>query len=222
MAPEYGATCGLFPVDSETLRYMRVSGRPESQIALVEEYFRAQGLFHSPDSPEAEYTSTVSLDLGDVEPSVAGPKRPQDRVALGGAGESFRESFPAKASGGGVATMTKTGIQDGSVVIAAITSCTNTSNPYVMMAAGLVARKARALGLKPKPWVKTSLAPGSRVVSHYLDQSGFQEDLDAIGFNIVGYGCTTCIGNSGPLHEEISADIKANDLAVVSRSKRQS
>ncbi|MBX3097590.1 MAG: aconitate hydratase AcnA [Fimbriimonadaceae bacterium] len=216
MAPEYGATCGLFPVDGETLRYLRVSGRPESQIALVEEYFRAQGLFHSSDSPEAEYTSTLSLDLGDVEPSVAGPKRPQDRVPLSGAGESFRESFPITSGGGGVATMTKTGIQDGSVVIAAITSCTNTSNPYVMMAAGLVARKARALGLKPKPWVKTSLAPGSRVVSRYLDQSGLQEDLDAMGFNIVGYGCTTCIGNSGPLHEEISADIKANDLAVVS------
>jgi aconitate hydratase len=215
MAPEYGATCGLFPVDAETLRYLRVSGRNEAKIQLVEDYCRAQGVFHTPDAPEAEYTSTLELDLSQVEPSVAGPKRPQDRSPLSKAGESYRAAFPPK-SGGGVATLTKTGIQDGSIVIASITSCTNTSNPSVMMAAGLVARKAHALGLRPKSWVKTSLAPGSRVVSRYLEDSGLQDDLDALGFNIVGFGCATCIGNSGPLPEEITADIKANDLAVVS------
>lgn len=209
MAPEYGATCGLFPVDAETIRYLRTSGRDEIHIARVEAYYREQNLFHTADSPEAEYSSTLSLDLGDVEPSVAGPKRPQDRSILSQAQASFRNVFPHREK-------TPSVLNDGDVVIAAITSCTNTSNPSVMMAAGMVARKAVAKGLKPKSWVKTSLAPGSRVVTEYLAHSGLLPDLESVGFNVVGYGCTTCIGNSGPLPEAISAQVKERDLAVVS------
>lgn len=209
MAPEYGATCGLFPVDEETLRYMMVSGRDESQIALVRDYYAAQGLLHSPDSPEADYSSKLELDMGSVRPSVAGPKRPQDRAELSKARDTFFGTFPdAKGSA--------EELSHGSIVIASITSCTNTSNPSVMVAAGLVARKANALGMKPKPWVKTSLAPGSRVVEKYLEAAGLQGDLDAIGFNIVGFGCTTCIGNSGPLPDEIAAQVRSKDLTVVS------
>ena len=237
MAPEYGATCGLFPVDAETVRYLQVSGRPEAQVALVEAYYRAQGLWHTPESPEAEYSSTLHLDLADVEPSVAGPKRPQDRVTLSGAGGSFAKTFPDAVPNRGAARQaapvsTAVAVLEtespnvsrevcdqlthGDIVIAAITSCTNTSNPSVMVAAGLVARKARALGLKPRPWVKTSLAPGSRVVTRYLESAGLLEDLNAVGFNVVGYGCTTCIGNSGPLPEEVSRAVNERDLAVVS------
>lgn len=226
MAPEYGATCGLFPVDEETLRYMRISGRSDEQVALVKDYFTAQGLFHTADSPEAEYSSVLELDLGDVEPSVAGPKRPQDRSVLSEARGSFFAAFPEAvpgsdvvADGGGTAVAVKPAtdtLTHGSVVIAAITSCTNTSNPYVMVAAGLVARKARALGLRPKPWVKTSLAPGSRVVTRYLDDAKLSDDLDAVGFNLVGYGCTTCIGNSGPLPDEVRNQVVERDLTVVS------
>ncbi len=209
MAPEYGATCGLFPVDEETLRYLMVSGRAESQVALVRDYYAAQGLLHTADSAEAEYSSRLELDMGSVKPSVAGPKRPQDRAELSKAKETFFEAFPD-------ATGSADALSHGSVVIASITSCTNTSNPSVMVAAGLVARKARALGMTPKPWVKTSLAPGSRVVERYLEAAGLQEDLDAIGFNIVGFGCTTCIGNSGPLPDEVAAVVREKDLTVVS------
>ena len=212
MAPEYGATMGFFPVDAETLRYLRASGRSEEQLALVEAYFRAQGMFHAPGAPEAEYTSILSLDLGSVVPSVAGPKRPQDRSPLPNARDSYHAAFPQLPDRNGKSDT----LSNGSIVIAAITSCTNTSNPTVMVAAGLVARKAHALGLRPKPWVKTSLAPGSRVVTEYLSESGLLKDLDAIGFNVVGYGCTTCIGNSGPLPEEVSKEVVANDLNVVS------
>ncbi|MBS1710935.1 MAG: aconitate hydratase AcnA [Armatimonadetes bacterium] len=209
MAPEYGATCGLFPVDEETLRYMTVSGRDESHIALVRDYYTKQGLMHTADSPVADYSATLELDLGTVQPSVAGPKRPQDRALLGQARDTFKAAFPDAVCDSG-------NLSNGSVVIAAITSCTNTSNPSVMVAAGLVARKARALGLKPKPWVKTSLAPGSRVVEKYLESAGLQSDLDAMGFNIAGFGCTTCIGNSGPLPEDVSSQVREADLAVVS------
>ena len=209
MAPEYGATCGLFPVDEETLRYLRTSSRPEDQVALVEAYYKAQGLFHTPDSPAAEYSSTLELDLSTVEPSLAGPKRPQDRTTLSGARDTFFGTFPKQPEN-------KDTLTNASVVIAAITSCTNTSNPSVMMGAGLVAKKAAALGLKPKPWVKTSLAPGSRVVTRYLEESGLLAELEKVNFHVVGYGCTTCIGNSGPLPEEVSKEVKENDLAVVS------
>jgi len=230
MAPEYGATCGIFPVDDETIRYLRVTGRDENHIAFVEAYLREQGLFHTPETPEAEYSSHLHLDLGDVVPSVAGPKRPQDRSPLGEAGRSFRAAFesvlPPRSSGGGAAVIERVEtdrLTHGSVVIAAITSCTNTSNPSVMVAAGLVARKpglvarkAVERGLTPKPWVKTSLAPGSKVVTEYLQKSGLLDDLDAIGFNVVGYGCTTCIGNSGPLPDVTSKSIQDEDLVVVS------
>ncbi len=226
MAPEYGATCGIFPVDSETLRYLKVSGRDEEQIDLVHDYMEHQGMLHTPDAPVAEYSSTLKLDLADVEPSVAGPKRPQDRSPLSKARDSYYAAFPESKPGtdsgstnGGTAVMERTAtdtLTHGSVVIAAITSCTNTSNPSVMVAAGLVARKARALGMKPKPWVKTSLAPGSKVVTRYLEHAGLLDDLDSIGFNLVGYGCTTCIGNSGPLPEEISKEVEQRDLTVVS------
>ncbi|MCW5937061.1 MAG: aconitate hydratase AcnA [Fimbriimonadaceae bacterium] len=226
MAPEYGATCGLFMIDEETLRYLRTSGRPESQVDLVEAYAREQGIFHQPGGAEAEYSSTLELDLGDVEPSVAGPKRPQDRSPLAKARDSFFQAFPNAVPGsdrprekGGAAVMDRAKTETlthASVVIAAITSCTNTSNPSVMMAAGLVAKKANALGLKPKPWVKTSLAPGSKVVTEYLQAAGLLAELDAIGFNLVGYGCTTCIGNSGPLPEDVSREVNQRDLTVVS------
>ncbi len=222
MAPEYGATCGLFPVDNETLNYLRRSGRSEELVELVKDYYQAQGLFHSSDTPIAQYSSTLELDLGDVEPSVAGPKRPQDRSVLSKAKSTFFEAFPTSIPGsdnpelsGGTAVATER-LTHGSVVIAAITSCTNTSNPSVMVAAGLVARKANALGIKPKPWVKTSLAPGSRVVTRYLESAGLLPDLESVGFNVVGYGCTTCIGNSGPLPDIVRNEVIEKDLTVVS------
>ena len=210
MAPEYGATCGFFPVDDEAIRYLHVSGRDEALIQLVQDYYKAQGLYHSVGYAEPTYSNTLSLDLSTVEPSTAGPKRPQDRVVLSKVRDSLHAAFPEMPA------PDTSSLSNGSVVIAAITSCTNTSNPYVMVAAGLVARKANALGLKPKPWVKTSLAPGSKVVTEYLTKSGLQTDLDAVGFNTVGYGCTTCIGNSGPLPEEVSAAVQKDDLTVCS------
>lgn len=220
MAPEYGATCGFFPIDQETLRYLHMTGRDEERIALVEAYAKENGFWRGADY-EPVYSSTLHLDMGDVVPAISGPKRPQDHTPLDEASDSFfkvvadyRKGAPAKQEVA-VAGEDYT-IGDGSVVIASITSCTNTSNPYVMIGAGLVARKARALGLNRKPWVKTSLAPGSQVVSAYLEAAGLQEDLDAIGFNLVGYGCTTCIGNSGPLQPEISEAIQSNDLVAVS------
>ncbi len=223
MAPEYGATCGFFPVDAMTLDYMRQTGRDPARIALVEAYLRAQGMFRDANTPEPLFTDTLELDLSSVEPSLAGPKRPQDRVALRSAAASFKAELtkslgvPANDTGKRVAVAGRNhDLGHGDVVIAAITSCTNTSNPYVMVAAGLVARKARAQGLAPKPWVKTSLAPGSQVVTEYLDRAGLTEDLDALGFNLVGYGCTTCIGNSGPLADAIADAIEDNKLVGVS------
>jgi aconitate hydratase len=226
MAPEYGATCGIFPVDAETLRYLRLSGRPEEHIALVEAYMREQGLFHTSGSPEASYSDTLELDLNTVVPSIAGPRRPQDRIPLDNAKAAFATALPSllgPTSEGSVRAAVKVKteedefeLKDGSVVIAAITSCTNTSNPYVMVAAGLVAKKAVELGLQTKPWVKTSLAPGSRVVTKYLDRADLTQYLDALRFNTVGYGCTTCIGNSGPLPDAISQGIGQGRLVVCS------
>ena len=208
MAPEYGATCGFFPIDGETLRYLRQSGRDEDRIALVEAYAKANGMWRGSDYNPI-YTSTLELDMGTIVPAISGPKRPQDFVALTAAKSAFAKEMDAtfkRPAGKEVAVKGEDyTMSSGKVVIASITSCTNTSNPYVMIGAGLVARKARALGLNRKPWVKTSLAPGSQVVSEYLEAANLQEDLDAIGFNLVGYGCTTCIGNSGPLQPEISA-----------------
>jgi aconitate hydratase len=252
MAPEYGATCGIFPVDAETLRYLRLTGRSEEQIALVEAYYKEQGLFHTASSPEAEYTQTLELDLNTVEPSVAGPKRPQDRVLLKDAAASFAEQLPgllsptAKPLGTRMAaTWERETVKDeavagtntihvantvkgrfgvdpdqyldhGSVVIAAITSCTNTSNPSVMVAAGILAKKAVEKGLTVPPWVKTSLAPGSRVVTDYYAKSGLLPYLEKLRFNVVGYGCTTCIGNSGPLPADVSKSIEDHGLVAVS------
>jgi aconitate hydratase len=283
MAPEYGATCGIFPVDKETLAYLRLTGRPAEQIQLVEDYYKAQGMFHTPEAPEAEYTSTLHLDLATVEPSVAGPKRPQDRVLLSETPASFAKQLPtlqgpnanktivrqmvrwegegghASASGdvassiGSPAPESPSSVQvletshdkptvtttvkvveapntiearfgvdpekylaDGSIVIAAITSCTNTSNPYVMMAAGLLAKKAVEAGLTTPPWVKTSLAPGSRVVTDYYEKAGLLQYLDKLRFQVVGYGCTTCIGNSGPLPVDVSKAIEEHGLVAVS------
>ena len=265
MAPEYGATCGIFPVDAETLRYLRLTARSEEQIALVEAYYKEQGLFHTAGAPDAEYTQTLSLDLNDVEPSVAGPKRPQDRVLLKDAAASFAQQLPtllaptAKPLGSRTAaawqrqTVTDAAIaaeenegsptspapaetslhvtttvkerfgvdpdpylDHGSVVIAAITSCTNTSNPSVMIAAGLVAKKAVERGLSVPPWVKTSLAPGSRVVTDYYQKAGLLPYLEKLRFNVVGYGCTTCIGNSGPLPSDVSKSIEDHGLVAVS------
>jgi aconitate hydratase len=241
MAPEYGATCGIFPVDRETIRYLEFTGRPGE---LVEAYMRAQGMFHDEDSEDATYSDTLELDLGDVEPSLAGPKRPQDRVPLreardaflaavgeeveyGGYDEADAESFPASdPPTNGTAEPTRVavvkrgpsgdGLDHGAVVIAAITSCTNTSNPSVMLGAGLLAKKAVELGMERKPWVKTSLAPGSKVVTEYLERAGLIEPLEKLGFSLVGYGCTTCIGNSGPLPEEVSREIEQRDLVVCS------
>ena len=219
MAPEYGATCGFFPIDNETLNYLRFTGRDEHRVKLVEEYAKAQGMWRDANSPDPVFTDTLELDLGAVEPSLAGPKRPQDRVALAKAAANFNEVLAADVG----ADKTKTSVavkghdfsmEHGHVAIAAITSCTNTSNPSVMIGAGLVARKARERGLTVKPWVKTSLAPGSQVVTDYLEKAGLQKDLDALGFNLVGYGCTTCIGNSGPLPEAIENAIKEGDLTV--------
>ncbi|HUX28949.1 MAG TPA: aconitate hydratase AcnA, partial [Terracidiphilus sp.] len=252
MAPEYGATCGIFPVDAETLRYLRLTGRSEEQIALVEAYYREQELFHTASSPEAEYTQTLELDLGAVEPSVAGPKRPQDRVLLKDAAANFEQQLPAllaptaKPLGTRTAatwerkSVADTAVADkaplhvtttvkerfnvdpdqyldhGSVVIAAITSCTNTSNPSVMIAAGILAKKAVEKGLTVPPWVKTSLAPGSRVVTDYYGRSGLLPYLEKLRFNVVGYGCTTCIGNSGPLPSDVSKSIDEHGLVAVS------
>ncbi len=252
MAPEYGATCGIFPVDAETLRYLRLTGRSEEQIALVEAYYKEQGLFHTSDSPEAEYTETLELDLATVEPSVAGPKRPQDRVLLKDAAASFAQQLPtllaptAKPLGSRTAAAWERNavadsavaekvpvhvtttvkerfnidpdkyLDHGSVVIAAITSCTNTSNPSVMIAAGILAKKAVEKGLTVPPWVKTSLAPGSRVVTDYYEKSGLLPYLEKLRFNVVGYGCTTCIGNSGPLPSDVSKSIDEHGLVAVS------
>jgi len=247
MAPEYGATCGIFPIDAEAINYLRLSGRDAKQIALVEAYAKAQGLWHDASTPHAEYSSTLELDLGDVRPSLAGPKRPQDRVLLENVRASYKDAIsvltanrkPKNGSierfaneGGGTAVghdesacgpgqrVSMRGedfdLSDGAVVIAAITSCTNTSNPAVMIGAGLLAKKAAAKGLKTKPWVKTSLAPGSKVVTDYLERAGLLNELDKLGFYLVGYGCTTCIGNSGPLPDEISKAISDGDLAVAS------
>jgi aconitase A len=225
MAPEYGATCGFFPIDEKTMDYMRLTGRPDETIALVEAYAKAQGMWHSVDSPEPVFTDSLELDMSTVRPSLAGPKRPQDRVSLDSVDEVFNGDLLKvyhKDRPERVAVEGKDhDIGDGDVVIAAITSCTNTSNPSVLIAAGLVARKARALGLTRKPWVKTSLAPGSQVVTDYLNKAGLSEDLDAIGFNLVGYGCTTCIGNSGPLAEPISAAINGNDIVAASVGQPQ-
>jgi aconitate hydratase len=252
MAPEYGATCGIFPVDAETLRYLRLTGRSEEQIALVEAYYKEQGLFHTASSPEAVYTQTLELDLATVEPSVAGPKRPQDRVLLKDAAASFAQQLPtllaptAKPIGSRTAAAWKRGavtdsglaekvpvhltttvkerfgvdpdtyLDHGSVVIAAITSCTNTSNPSVMVAAGILAKKAVEKGLTVPPWVKTSLAPGSRVVTDYYTKAGLLPYLEKLRFNVVGYGCTTCIGNSGPLPSDVSKSIDEHGLVAVS------
>ena len=270
MAPEYGATCGIFPVDAETLRYLRLTGRSEEQIALVEAYYKEQGLFHTAGAPEAEYSQTLELNLGDVEPSVAGPRRPQDRVLLKDAAASFAQQLPsllaptAKPLGSRTAaawrreTVTDSAVaaednegpdtssaappvaahvtttvaqntvkarfnvdpdqylDHGSVVIAAITSCTNTSNPSVMIAAGLLAKKAVEKGLAVPPWVKTSLAPGSRVVTDYYRNAGLLPYLEKLRFNVVGYGCTTCIGNSGPLPADVSKSIDEHGLVAVS------
>ncbi|WP_323993242.1 aconitate hydratase AcnA [Nguyenibacter sp. L1] len=223
MAPEYGATCGFFPVDALTLDYLRQTGREEHRIKLTEDYLKAQGMFRTPDMADPIFTDTLELDLSTVVPSLAGPKRPQDRVSLKDATSAFETELtgglgvPANDAHKKVPVAgTNYEIGHGDVVIAAITSCTNTSNPAVLIAAGLVARKARALGLKPKPWVKTSLAPGSQVVTDYLDRAKLSEDLDALGFNTVGYGCTTCIGNSGPLADTIVDAIENNKLVAVS------
>ncbi|TVP66291.1 MAG: aconitate hydratase AcnA, partial [Leptolyngbya sp. LCM1.Bin17] len=221
MAPEYGATCGFFPIDAETIHYLEFSGRDPERVALVEAYAKAQGLWRSTDTPDPIFTDTLSLELDTVEPSLAGPKRPQDRVLLSDLAHQFKTADFPSFSGKDYSqkqSVPVTGadyaLTDGDVVIAAITSCTNTSNPSVMIGAGLVARKAREKGLTVKPWVKTSLAPGSQVVSDYLDKAGLQADLDALGFNLVGYGCTTCIGNSGPLPAPIANAIDNNDLVV--------
>ena len=222
MAPEYGATCGFFPVDNETLRYLKATGRSDERIALVEAYAKEQGMWRDASTPDPVFTDTLELDLASVVPSLAGPKRPQDRVLLSGAPESFAGSLDKEYGKGGEADKRVPvngedfDLGHGDVTIAAITSCTNTSNPSVLIAAGLVARNARAKGLTVKPWVKTSLAPGSQVVTDYLNAAGLTDDLDALGFNLVGYGCTTCIGNSGPLPEPISNAINENDLAVAS------
>jgi aconitate hydratase len=224
MCPEYGATVAIFPIDEMTLEYLRLTGRDPSHVAFVEAYARAQGLFRTDETPDAEYSERIELDLSTVQPSLAGPRRPQDRVPLGKAKASFAGALPdlkkgvkmASASGGGAAVDTATVLEHGSVVIAAITSCTNTSNPSVMIGAGLLAKKAVEKGLRRKPWVKTSLAPGSKVVTDYLNKAGLTEYLEMLGFNLVGYGCTTCIGNSGPLPDEIAAEVREHGLVVAS------
>ncbi len=220
MSPEYGSTAAIFPIDDETLRYLRLTGRPDEQVALVEAYAKEQGLWHDP-SVEPVYSEYLELDLGDVTPSIAGPKRPQDRVELATAAADFAVALPAYTSDAARTIAFELDgeaveIGHGAVVIAAITSCTNTSNPSVMMAAGLLAKKATALGLTRKPWVKTTLAPGSKVVTDYLERAGVTESLNTLGFDLVGYGCTTCIGNSGPLPAEVSAAVNEADLAAVS------
>ncbi|MHB1929280.1 MAG: aconitate hydratase AcnA, partial [Acidimicrobiales bacterium] len=227
MSPEYGSTCAIFPIDEETLAYLRLTGRPDGQVALVEAYARAQGLWHDPGQ-EPVYSERLSLDLSTVVPSLAGPSRPQDRVRLDGAREGFRAALPRvlRKEGAGdapsaavpvtLADGSRFDLDHGHVVIAAITSCTNTSNPSVMVAAGLLAKRAVERGLSTKPWVKTTLAPGSKVVMDYYERAGLVPYLDKLGFDLVGYGCTTCIGNSGPLLPEISRAVNDGDLAVVS------
>ena len=216
MAPEYGATCGIFPIDEETIRFLKFTSRDADRVALVEKYAKAQGMWRDASTPDPKFTDTLELDISTVEPSISGPKRPQDRIALSNSSGAFQETLNTVGRGKGPidAKGEDYQVQDGDVVIASITSCTNTSNPSVLMAAGLVAQKANALGLRPKPWVKTSLAPGSQVVSDYLEDAGLQGDLDALGFNVVGYGCTTCIGNSGPLPEPVGEAITKGDLTV--------
>ena len=221
MAPEYGATCGIFPIDDETLNYLRLTGRSEDHITVVKAYAQAQDLWWTPEAPEAEYTEVLALDLNSIKPSLAGPKRPQDRVLLSDVKANYQKAFEGEQKmrpSAGAAQVTDAGktfaLKDGAVVIAAITSCTNTSNPSVLIGAGLLARKAVALGLKTQPWVKTSLAPGSKVVTEYLKKAGLLEDLETLGFNVVGYGCTTCIGNSGPLNEPIGRAIQDHQLSV--------
>ncbi|MDP9421441.1 MAG: aconitate hydratase AcnA [Pseudomonadota bacterium] len=220
MAPEYGATCGFFPIDERTIDYLKLTGRDDARIELVRAYAKAQGMWRDASTADPVFTDTLDLDMSTVEPSLAGPKRPQDRVRLSNVDELFNAELEGTYKKTNDNRVSVDGeaykIGNGDVMIAAITSCTNTSNPSVLVAAGLVARKARALGLAPKPWVKTSLAPGSQVVTDYLNASGLSEDLDAIGFNLVGYGCTTCIGNSGPLAESISKAINDNDLVAAS------
>ena len=221
MAPEYGATMGFFPVDNETLAYLRFSGRDDAHVDVVERVLKEQGLFHTVSDPEPRFTDTLQLDLGDVVPSIAGPKRPQDRIPLTESKRSWHNVLKGFEASADKAVEVTRGddtfkLQNGAVVIAAITSCTNTSNPAVMLAAGLVAKKAVEKGLRTKPWVKTSLAPGSQVVTEYLKESGLIDELDILRFNLVGYGCTTCIGNSGPLDPEIAEAVKANDLVVTS------
>ncbi len=221
MAPEYGATMGFFPVDAETLAYLRRTGRTDAEVDLVERYYKEQGMFHTASAADPEFTSTLELDLSTVVSSMAGPKRPQDRILLTNMKQQWRKDLAetfGKSKPSAPVTVQNNGsssqITDGAVVISAITSCTNTSNPSVMVAAGLVARNARAKGLTRKPWVKTSLAPGSRVVTDYLEKSGLNDDLDALGFQTVGYGCTTCIGNSGPLPKPVSDAVTEGDLVV--------
>ena len=219
MSPEFGSTCAIFPIDDETIRYLKLSGREASHIELIEAYAKAQGLWRHSGQPDPLYTDTLELDMGTVEPSLAGPKRPQDRIALSVADETYRKhvtDMTADRASGGSSTIELEGemveLSDGAILIAAITSCTNTSNPAVMIAAGLLARNARKKGLTSKPWVKTSLAPGSKVVTDYLEKSGLNDDLDALGFYTVGYGCTTCIGNSGPLLPEISQGVQDGNI----------
>ncbi len=218
MAPEYGATCGFFPVSRATIDYLTFSGRDPDRVALVEAYAKAQGLWRDSGTPDPVFTDTIEFDLSSVEPSLAGPKRPQDRVALSGAAKAFGDFLKTEEQAADPVPVAGTdySLRDGDIVIAAITSCTNTSNPSVLVAAGLLARNANRLGLKSKPWVKTSLAPGSKVVTDYLEAGGLQSELDALGFNLVGYGCTTCIGNSGPLPEAITQAIDTGGLAVSS------
>jgi aconitate hydratase len=214
MSPEFGSTCAIFPIDAETIRYLRFTGRPEEQIEVVEAYARAQGFWHDAEAIDPVFSDTVAIDLGSVVPSIAGPRRPQDRVSLTDAQSDYRAELPSFESD--IVASEGAELKNGDVVIAAITSCTNTSNPSVMIAAGLVAKKARERGLTVKPWVKTSLAPGSKVVTDYLVRAELQDELDALGFNLVGYGCTTCIGNSGPLPDDVAATVRANGLTVCS------
>ncbi|MEX1036516.1 MAG: aconitate hydratase AcnA [Sneathiella sp.] len=222
MAPEYGATCGFFPIDAETINYLNFTARDPKRVKLVEAYAKAQGMWRDNNTPDPEFTATLELDISTVEPSLAGPKRPQDRVLLSDAASSFKESLPELAGPNANLDVkvdvagTDYKIGHGNVIIAAITSCTNTSNPSVMLAAGLVARNALKKGLTVKPWVKTSLAPGSKVVTDYLEKAGLQDDLDALGFNLVGYGCTTCIGNSGPVDPHIADAIAEGELVACS------
>jgi aconitate hydratase len=219
MAPEYGATCGFFPIGKETIRYLELSGRDAAQIRLVEAYAKAQGLWREAGAPAPDFTDTLSLDMSEVEPSISGPKRPQDRIALGAAAQAFAEVLPEIEAGAEVGAKIQVAGEDyaighGDVVIAAITSCTNTSNPSVLMAAGLLAKKAVEKGLAAKPWVKTSLAPGSQVVADYLDKAGLQPFLNQLGFNVVAFGCTSCIGNSGPLAEAVAETVETGDLVA--------